>query len=155
MGRKKEFVVELSSEEKSELQSIVKQGYHAARVIRRAQTLLWLDEGKSDKEIAELHDVSVGTVGNTRKKWVLEKTVEDKLRPGRPPVLDGKQEAMLVALACSDAPDGVEEWTMQLLADRVVELGLVDTISDETVRLRLKKRHQTLAEEDVVHSDSE
>lgn len=155
MGRKKAFVIELKAEEKVELQSIVKQGYHASRVIRRAQTLLWIEEGKSDKEIAELHDVSLGTVGNTRKKWVLERTVEDKLRPGRPPILDGKQEAMLVALACSDAPNGLEDWTMQLLADRVVELGIVDAISDETVRLRLKKRTQTVAEEDVVHSDSE
>lgn len=155
MGRKKEFVVELNAEEKAELQSIVKQGYHASRVIRRAQTLLWIDEGKSDKEIAKLHDVSLATVGNTRKKWVLERTVADKPCPGRPPILDGKQEAMLVALACSDAPDGVEDWTMQLLAERVVELGMVDTISDETVRLRLKKRHQTVAEENVVHSDSE
>ena len=140
MGRKKVFVVELSTEEKAELQLIVKQGRHASRVIRRAQTLLWIDEGKSDKEIAKLHDARLATVGNTRKKWVLERTVEDKPRPGRPRVLDGKQEAMLVALACSDAPDGVEEWTMQLLADRVIELGLVESISDETVRLRLKKR---------------
>lgn len=155
MGRKKEFIVELSREEKAKLQSIVKQGYHASRVIRRAQTLLWIDEGKSDKEIAQLHDVSLATVGNTRKKWVIERTVEDKPRLGRPPVLDGKQEAMLVALACSDAPDGVEDWTMQLLADRVVELGMVDSISDETIRLRLKKRNQTVAEENVVHSDSE
>lgn len=155
MGRKKAFEVELTAEEKAELQAIVKQGYHASRVIRRAQTLLWIDEGKSDKEIAKLHDVSLATVGNTRKKWVLESTVEDKPRPGRPPILDGKQEAMLVALACSEAPNGVEDWTMQLLADRVIELGMVDWISDETIRLRLKKRDQALAEEDVVHSDNE
>lgn len=155
MGRKKEFVVELNPEEKAELQSIVKQGHHASRVIRRAQTLLWIDEGKSDKDIATLQDVSLATVGNTRKKWVLERTVEDKARPGRPTILDGKQEAMLVALACSDAPEGVEEWTMQLLADRIIELGMVDSISDETVRLRLKKRDQAMAEEDVVHSDRE
>ena len=155
MGRKKEFVVKLSTEEKVELQAIVKQGYHASRVMRRAQTLLWIAEGKSDKEIAKLHDVSLGTVGNTRKKWVLEQTVEDQPRPGRPSILDGKQEAMLVALACSDAPEGVEAWTMKLLADRVMELGMVDSISDETIRLRLKKRTQTVAEENVVHSDSE
>jgi len=155
MCRKKAFEVELTAEEKVELQSVIKQGYHASRVIRRAQTLLWIDAGKSDKEIAQLNDVSLATVGNTRKKWVLEKTIEDKPRPGRPPIMDGKQEAMLVALACSDAPDGVEDWTMQLLADRVIELGMVDTISDETVRLRLKKRDQALAEEDVVHSNGE
>lgn len=155
MGRKKAFEVKLSSEEKDKLQWIVKEGYHASRVIRRAQTLLWIDDGKADKEIAKLHDVSLATVGNTRKKWVLERTVEDKPRPGRPPVLDGKQQAMLVALACSDAPQGVEDWTMQLLADRVVELGMVDAISDETIRLRLKKRDQAMAEENVVYSDGE
>ena len=140
MGRSKKFTVKMSTEEKEELQAIVKRGHRSARVIRRAQTLLWMDQGKSDKEIANLHDVSLATVSNTRKKWVTEGTVEDKPRPGRPHVLDGKQEAMLVALACSDAPDGREDWTMQLLADRLVELEIVDSISDETVRLRLKKR---------------
>lgn len=141
MGRKKEFVAELTTEEKAELQAIVKQGYHASRVIRRAQTLLWLDEGKSDKEIAQLQDVSLATVGNTRKKWVLEKTVQDQPRPGRPPILDGKQEAFLVALTCSDAPDDQETWTMQLLADRLLELKVIDeAISDETVRRILQKK---------------
>lgn len=141
MGRKKAFVVELSSEEKAELQAIVKQGYHTSRVRRRAQTLLWIDEGKSDKEIASLQGVSLATVGNTRKKWVLERTVHDQPRPGRPRLLDGKQEAFLVALTCSDAPEGQEEWTMQLLADRLLELKVIDeAISDETVRRILQKK---------------
>lgn len=155
MGRKQSYVVNLIDEERNELERIVKTGHRSARVIRRAQTLLWIDQGKSDREITELLNVTASTVSNTRKKWVTEGTVEDKPRPGRPPVLDGKQEALLVAIACSDAPKGVETWTMQLLADRLVELGTVDKISDETVRLRLKKRDQALAKEDVVHSDGQ
>lgn len=155
MGRKQAYEVKLNDEERQELERLVKTGHRSARVIRRAQTLLWIDQGKSDKEIAEWLTVTLSTVSNTRKKWVTEGTVEDKPRPGRPPVLDGKQEALLVALTCSDAPDGVENWTMQLLADRLVELGTVETISDETVRLRLKKRTQTLAEENVVYPDGE
>lgn len=141
MGRKKEFVVELNAEEKADLQAIVKQGYHASRVMRRAQTLLWIAEGKSDKEIAQLQNVSLATVGNTRKKWVKEKSVQDQARSGRPPILDGKQEAFLVALTCSDAPDAQETWTMQLLADRLLELKIIDeAISDETVRRILQKK---------------
>ena len=155
MGRKQEYVVKLSDEKRHELATIIKTGHQSARVIRRAQTLLWIQQGKTDKEIAALLNITISTVANTRKKWAIEGTVEDKPRPGRPPALDGKQEALLVAIACSDAPDGVEEWTMQLLADRLVELGTVDSISDETVRLRLKKRTQTLAEKTVVHSDGE
>jgi len=140
MGRKKIHMVQLSEAERQELEGLVAVGKQSARVIRRAQTVLWSDAGKADKEIADLLNVTVSTVSNTRQKWVEEGTVEDKPRPGRPPILDGKQEALLVALACSDAPEGQEEWTMQLLADRLIELNVVDEISDETVRLRLKKR---------------
>lgn len=155
MGRPQKYIVELTKEEREELQGIVKRGQRSARVIRRAQTMLWLDKGKSDKEIAELLNVTISTISLTRKKWTSDKTVEDKDRPGRPSVLDGKQESMLVALACSDAPEGQADWTMQLLADRLIELQIVETISDETVRLRLKKLNQTLAKETMVYPDSE
>ena len=137
---KKQHVIVLSEIERLELEAIVKGGKHKARTMRRAQTLLWSDTGKSDLEIAGLHGVTPLTIANTRQRWVEEKTLEDKPRAGRPPLLDGKQEAFLVALACSDAPEGQEKWTMQLLADRLIELELVETISDETVRDRLKKR---------------
>ena len=111
-----------------------------ARVIRRAQTLLWSESGKPDSEIARLHGVTPLTVAKTRKRWLEEKSLEDKPRPGRAKKLDGKQEAFLVALACSDAPDGFERWTMQLLADELVELSVIDEpVSDETVRRTLKK----------------
>ena len=140
MARKQNYPIELSESERSELEGIVKTGKQSARVRRRAQTLLWSDAGKADKEIAQLHGVTPLTVATTRQRWVEEKRITDKAKPGREKKLDGKQEAFLVALACSDAPDGRENWTMQLLADKLVELKVVDeAISDETVRRTLKK----------------
>ena len=140
MGRKQKYPIQLTADERERLERIVKKGHHSARVQRRAQTLLWSDSGKTDKEIAQLHGVTPLTVAMTRQRWVEEKRITDNPKPGREKKLDGKQEAFLVALACSDAPDGRESWTMQLLADRLVELGVVDEpISDETVRRTLKK----------------
>lgn len=137
---KKQNEIVLSQAEHKELEAIVKGGKHKARTIRRAQTLLWSDAGKSDLEIARLHSITPLTVANTRQRWVEGKTLEDKARSGRPSVLDGKQEAFLVALACSDAPEGQEKWTMQLLADRLLELEVIDeAISEDTVSRRLKK----------------
>jgi transposase len=140
MARKQTYPIGLSESEREELQHIVKTGQQSARVRRRAQTLLWSDQGKTDVEIAQLHGVRPLTVATTRRRWVEDKRITDKPKPGREKKLDGKQEAFLVALACSDAPDGRESWTMQLLAERLVELGVVDEpISDETVRRTLKK----------------
>ena len=140
MGRNQKYPIELSETDRIELEAIVKTGKQAARVRRRAQTLLWSDAGKSDLEIAQLHGITPLTVATTRENWVKTKRLTDKAKPGREKKLDGKQEAFLVALACSDAPDGRESWTMQLLADKLVELHIVDeAISDETVRRTLKK----------------
>ena len=140
MARKQEHPVKLSDAERAELEAIVSKGKHKARVIRRAQTVLWSDAGKPDSEIAQLHGITPQTVANTRERWVKEKALEDKPRSGRTKRLDGKQEAFLIALACSDAPEGFERWTMQLLADKLVELSVIDEpVSDETVRRTLKK----------------
>ena len=84
--------------------------------------MLWSDSGKTDLDIAALHGTTPLTVANTRKRWVQEHSLEDQPRVGRKPKLDGKEKALLVALARSDAPDGRENWTMQLLADKLVEL---------------------------------
>ena len=144
---KKEHVIELSEVDRMELEAIVKGGQHKTRTIRRAQTLLWSDAGKTDGEIAELHGVTPLTVAKTRQRWVEEHSLEDKPRRGRDKKLDGKQEAFLVALACSDAPGERETWTMQLLADRLVELQVIDEpISDETVRRTLKKMNSSHGE---------
>ena len=137
---KKQNVIVLSEAERQELEKIVKTGQHPARIIRRAQALVWSDEGKADEEIAQLQHITPLTVAKTRQRWTEKKSLEDKPRPGRERKLDGKQEAFLVALACSDAPGERENWTMQLLADWLVELKVIDEpISDETVRRRLKK----------------
>lgn len=137
---KKQHVVVLTEKERQELAQIVKRGQHPARMIRRAQALLWSEQGKTDEEIADLQAVTPLTVAKTRQRWMEKKSLQDKPRPGRERKLDGKQEAFLVALACSDAPGERENWTMQLLADRLVELNIIEEpISDETVRRRLKK----------------
>lgn len=140
MGRKQNYPIHLSDEEREELEAVVKGGENKVRVVHRAQMLLWSDTGKSDLEIADLLSVRPLAVANTRQRWVKKHSLLDEARPGRPPILDGKQEAFLVALTCSESPEGRESWSMQLLADRLVELQIVEqAISDETVRRILKK----------------
>lgn len=141
MPRKK-YEVQLSDEERAYLLSWVKQGQAKARMILRAHAFLLSEEGKTDEEIARVLRVSRGTLYNWRKRLAQEglaAALHDHPRPGARRKLDPKGEATLIALACSDAPEGREHWTMQLLADKLVELSLVESISDETVRRTLKK----------------
>ncbi len=145
------YPVQLTDEEREQLRSITRTGKHSARVMQRAQILLWSDEGKQDKEIVALLGCAPLTVASIRERWVKEKRLADLPRLGSKPLLDAKQESLLVALACSDAPDGRAEWTMQLLADKLVELKVVEQISDETVRRTLKKQAQTVATRAMVH----
>lgn len=136
------YIVSLSDSEISQLQEITSKGKMAVRKLKRAQILLLADEGYSDEEIAMMLKVGESTVHRTRQKCVelgLESALSERPRRGRQKKLDGKAEAFLVATACSEAPLGRERWTMQLLAERLVEMKLVEDISDETVRLRLKK----------------
>ncbi len=142
MPRPKKYVVKLTPEERSRLLNLLKKGKEKARKLTRARILLLSAEGKTDGFIAKALKVNPQTVRNLRKRFAeggLEAALEERPRPGAEPKLDGKGEAFLVALACSDPPEGREHWTMQLLADRLVELGVVDSISDETVRRVLKK----------------
>lgn len=143
--RPHKYPVMLSDDEKSQLESVVKRGKHSRREIQRAQMLLWSAEGKPDLEIASLFGVTPLTVATTRERWASEKRIADAPKPGRHKKLDAKQEAFLVALACSDAPEGRESWTLQLLADKLVELKVIETpISYETVRETLKKTNLSL-----------
>lgn len=139
MGRPQKYAVHLTEEEREQLRSMTRTGKQPARVMQRAQILLWSDEGKQDKEIVALLGCMPLTVASTRERWVKERRLEDLPRVGGKPMLDAKQESVLIALACSDAPGGREDWTMQLLADKLVELKVVERISDETVRRVLKK----------------
>jgi len=142
-GRPKKHTVILSEEEQKELESLTKRGKHGARVITRARILLLLDEGKKQKEIIAALGTSAPTIWKSAKRYCeegLSSALEEKPRPGAKPKLDAKGEAHLIALACSEAPGERESWTMQLLADQMVELGIVDELSDETVRRILKKK---------------
>ena len=136
------FVVELDKAEREQLEGMLKKGKWTARKLKRAQILLAADAGQKDEQIAATLRVHVHTVERTRKRFVLgglEKALNEDHRPGGKTKLDGKGEAVLVALACSEPPKGYAVWTMQMLADRLVELDVVDSITDEAVRLRLKK----------------
>jgi transposase len=146
---KKLYVVDLTSDERQKLLNLVKKGSSSAYRIRRANTLLLASEARSDTEIAQALHIGRATVERTRKRFVeggLDWALTDRTRPGGKVKLSGRDEALLVAVACSDAPEGRERWTMQLLADRLVEMGVVESISDETVRRCLKKRIEALAE---------
>lgn len=138
----KRFIVDLSEEERAGLLARLGKGAARTRELTRARILLLADEGRRDEAIAAVLHVHAATVARTRRRFVeggVERALSDQPRPGGRPKLDGKQEAVLVALACSQAPEGRNRWTMQLLADRLVELEVVDTLSDETVRRTLKK----------------
>ena len=140
---KKVHQVQLIPEEREQLLTLTQKGETKARKVRRAQVLLLADSGKTDEEIREALSASPTMIYRTRQKFAqagLDAALSEKPRCGGPRKLDAKGEAFLVATACSEAPEGQEHWTMQLLADRLVELKLVETISDETVRLALKKR---------------
>ena len=142
MARPKKYKVTLTAEERAFLESMVRKGTASARVLRRARTLLLAAEGYPHKEIARVLQVSQPTVVKTCRRFVeegVEGALYERPRPGKQPKLDAKGEATLIALACSDPPEGREHWTMQLLADKLVELGVVERISDETVRRVLKK----------------
>lgn len=139
---RKLHVVKLSNEERKQLLALTRKGKTDARMLRRANILLLTDEGRKDKDIVAALNCSVSTVERTRKRFIqagLEAALKEKPRPGGEVRLDARGEAHLVALACSTPPEGRAKWTMQLLADRLVELGVVETISDETVRRCLKK----------------
>ena len=136
------YTVNLSESEIKQLQEITSKGKTAVRKLKRAQILLLASEGHPDAKIAMMLKVGESTVHRTRQQCVesgLDSALTELPRRGRKVKLDGKAEAFLVATACSQAPEGRQSWTMQLLADRLVELNLVENISDETVRLRLKK----------------
>ena len=135
-------MVELSPDERSELEVFTRRGTVSARRMKRALVLLAADEGDKDEQIAEKVRVHRTTVEEIRKRFVEEGLVaalSERPRPGKTPLLDGKQEAYLVALACSTPPEGRAKWTMQLLANRMVALDVVESISDETVRRALKR----------------
>jgi len=137
----KKYLVALTAAERQELIQLTRSGKTAVRQLTRARILLKADEGLSDEEIAEEVGTSVPTVERTRRRFVEEnlKALTERPRPGQRPKLDTKGEAHLIAVACSKAPGERKRWTLRLLADKAVELGLCEKLSYETVRCLLKK----------------
>jgi len=143
----KSYRVFLRLKDRKRLHALVHKGVQKARVINRARILLLADERtkdgrKTDGEISKALGVSLRMVAATREKYFrfgLQQALGEKPRPGHPPKLSGKGEALLTTIACSDAPEGRTRWTLRLLADKLVELKEVDSIAHETVRRTLKK----------------
>jgi hypothetical protein len=145
----KRYKVTLETEERQLLHDLIAAGQAAARKLAHARILLKADAADGgpawpDWRIADALEVGTDTVGRVRQRFVEQglDAALDRKRRERPPreiKLDGRAEARLIALACSTPPEGRAVWTMQLLADKLVELEVVDSISDETVRLALKK----------------
>jgi transposase len=137
----KRYRVTLTDEERERLGDLTRKGTASVRMVRRAQTLLLAAEERIDEEIAQALRIGVSTVERTRRRFVeegLEASLRERPRPGARPKLGPKQQAFVVALACTKPPEGRRRWTMQLLADRVVELRVVPDITDEAIRLLLK-----------------
>lgn len=143
----KKYIVRLTREEREELDSLVKKGKTQAYRIRHANILLAIDvngPGWTDEKTAEIYRCNRNTVTNLRQRFVeqgFEAAIERKRQddPSRELILDGEKEAQLIAIACSTPPAGRSKWTLQLLADKLVALEVVDCISDQTVRRTLKK----------------
>lgn len=149
----KKYKVTLTAEERKSLQELVAAGKAASKKLLHARILLKTDASPQgpawiDARIADAFEVSTRTVERLRERFV-EQGLEAALgrkkqdRPSRERVLDGKAEARLIALACSAPPQGRARWTLRLLADRLVELEIVDTLSTETVRRTLKKMNSS------------
>ena len=133
--------LELTKTEREELEALLSKGTLPARSFKRATGLLALDRGESLEAVATMVDVTADTVRAWRKRYQAEGMagLTDKPRPGRPVRIDGQQRAQITALACSDPPEGHSQWSLRLLAEKIVELGYCDEISHTQVGDILKK----------------
>ncbi len=137
----KRHLVQLTDDERRELEALTERGVASARRIRRGRILLLADRSHPAAAIAAAAGCCVATVENVRRRFAAERlgALDDRPRPGAAPILDAKGEAVLVEVARSVPPDGRGTWTLRLLADRLVALAVVGAISEETVRRTLKK----------------
>ena len=138
----KKYLVVLTEAERAAVEAFTRKGVASARELRRARILLLSADGRRDVDVAAAVGCCATTVETIRKRCAeegVEAALRERSRPGGAPLLDSAAEATLIALACTAGPAGRGSWTMQLLADRLVALGVVDRISDETVRRTLKK----------------
>jgi len=134
--------IKLTQAEKRRLESLIRKGQNKARVITRARIILLSESGKKDQEVSDALGVGLSTVERIRRRCVKEGVVvalQEKPRPGKQRLLNDKQEAELVAMACSAPPPGYKRWSVRMLMREVVKRDIVEQISFETVRLTLKK----------------
>jgi transposase len=138
----KRIDINLQEQERQELEQVIRKGVRSARELTRARILLLSDRGQGVGQVTEAVMCSRGTVMNVKKRYLkggLEAALYDKPRPGAKPKITGDVEAHLIALTCSDPPEGYSRWTLRLLADQLVELELVESISHTAVGQVLKK----------------
>jgi transposase len=141
MARPQSFPVRLTPDQRASLEQLRTQALPRKQQYR-IDILLRADEGDTDQEVADDLGVHGDTVRRVRRRFAergLDAALTDRPRPGAPPKLDGKREAMVIALACTEAPEGRDRWSVRLLARRAVELEVVEAVSRETVRRVLKK----------------
>ena len=134
--------VKLKLKERKELKQLISKGTEKARKITRARILLMTHEGKTDTHIMETLKAARNTVRQVRARYVqggLEGAINEQPRSGAPKKFTGRQRAKITAIACSEAPEGRNRWTLRLIADKVVELKMVNSISHQTVKRVLKK----------------
>jgi transposase len=139
--------LQLQPDEVGYLNAFINTGKRSARAIKRAHVLLHLHEGRSTRQAGELAGVSQGTVYNLYARYRsegVEAALSEKPRSGQPPRLNLRQQAEVTTLACSTPPSGHGRWTIRLLADKAVEVGIVEHIAPETVRQFLKKTNSSL-----------
>ena len=150
---KSRTVLALSEEERERLREMTRKGVHGVREVKRAAILLASGEaGLSNAQIAERVGVCLATVENVQRRYRtggIERALKEAPRSGQPKKIGARQEAQISAIACSQPPAGHVRWTLQMIADRVVELRYLEAISDESVRLTLKKTSSNLGKRSV------
>ncbi len=141
----KKYLVDLSEDERAQLLQLIRRGTHASRKVTRARILLLASDGSTDEQIVAALSCGINTVERTRRRFVEESLgcLSERARRGAQRKLSGKQEAHLIAVACSTPPTGHARWTLALLADKVIELKYADSIARETVRQVLKKTNSS------------
>lgn len=139
---KQQYKLKLKAKDRDQLISIIRKGSEKARKITRCRILLLSNDGESQSTIAKMLKLTNRTVRNICKRYLKEGlmgAIEEKPRPGQPCIFDGKARAKITALACSQAPEGRSRWSLNLLSDKAVELGIVESISHMQVHRILKK----------------
>ena len=139
--------VKLKPKERKELKQLISKGTEKARKITRARILLLAHEGKTDTHIIENLKVARNTVRTVRSRYIqdgLEAAINEQPRSGAPKKFTGRQKAKITAIACSEAPEGRNRWTLRLIADKVIELKMANEISHQTVKRILKKTNLSL-----------